>query len=71
MSLEDAVGPNFKDVFKIAVKSNGYRNVPVFFWFPGRENNAEFVKKGYFNILWSVMYDTVFNYYIQLHESRE
>ena len=52
MSLEDAVGPNFKDVFKIAVKSIGYRKVPVFFWFPRYENNAEFVKKGYFNILW-------------------
>ena len=71
LTLGDAIRPYLKDVFRLTVKSIGYRKVSVFPGFPGLDNIAEFDENGYMNALWTLMYDTISNYYVQLHESRE
>ena len=70
LTLGDAIRPYLKDVFRLTLESIGYRKVPIFPGFPGFDNIAGFNEKGFLNKLWSVMYDTISNYYIQLQESR-
>ena len=71
LTLGDAIRPYLKDVFRVTLESIGYRKVRIFPGFPGFDNIAGFNEKRFLNKLWSVMYDTISNYYVQLLESRE
>ena len=68
LTLGDAIRPYLKDAFRLTLESIGYRKVPIFPGFPGFHNIAGVNEKGFLNKLWSVMYDTISNYYVQLHE---
>jgi hypothetical protein len=70
LTLRDAIRPYLKDVFRITLESVGYRKVSIFPEFPGFDNIAGINEKGFLNKLWSVMYDTISDYYVQLHVSR-
>ena len=48
-----------------------YRYVIVFPRFSGYDDIPEFQELEYMQSLRSIIYDTILNYYIQLHENRE
>jgi hypothetical protein len=48
-----------------------YRYVIVFPLFQGYDDIPEFQELEYMQSLRSMIYDTILNYYIQLHENRE
>ena len=71
LSLGDAVRPYLGKVFSLTVKSIGYRKVVVAPGFLGSYDIEEFDEGKYMDSLWSEIYDTISNYYVQLHENRE
>ena len=71
LSLGDAVRPYLGEVFTLTVRSIGYRKVVVAPRFPGYDDIEEFDEGEHMDALWSLVYDAISDYYIQLHENRE
>ena len=71
ITLGDALRPYLNDVLDLMLKHLEYRYVNVFPRFPGYDDIPEFQELEYMQSLRSIIYDTILNYYIQLHENRE
>ena len=71
ITLGDTVQPFLNDVFDRTLKHLEYRYVIVFSPFQGYGDIPEFNEMEYMQSLRSIIYDTILNYYIQLHENRE
>lgn len=71
ITLGEAVRPFLNDVLDLMLKHLEYRYVIVFPLFQGYDDIPEFHEMEYMQSLRSMIYDTILNYYIQLHENRE
>ena len=68
LSLGDAVRPYLGEFFTLTVRSIVYRKVVVPPRFPRYDDIEEFDKCEYMNALWSLVYDIISDYNIQLRE---
>jgi hypothetical protein len=71
ITLGDTVRPFLNDVLDLMLKHLEYRYVIAFPRFLGYDDIPEFNEMKYMQSLRSIIYDTILNYYIQLHENRE
>ena len=68
LTLGDTVRPFLNDVLEQMLKYLEYRCVIVFPQFPAYDDIPEFQETEYVKSLQSTIYDTISDYYIQLHE---
>lgn len=70
LSLKEAIMPFLDDVLEITLERIEFRSSIVYPEFSGFEEIPEFNKDQYMDALWSLEYDTISDYYIQMHEKR-